>query len=491
MPARRHESLRLSSSWEPAGSISAYYRSGSGSRSGSGFGTRFHSTERRRYDRRIEAIPTSEGKLGLVQNRFDKSDAFYMSEQSVFNRTKKSDSSGKFNTLMTRKSEFQPQFADTMLDQHRQYDPEKSRAGVASEFLFTGKPEPNSVSAYSVGSKNQSVQTSDVDFADQQFIMIPEPDFSTTCSGDLDDDYDVPSFSVVSKHSGSAPEANKKDDYVIGTRISSVKHRQGKPEMTSQKEQLEHQSGRLKNVSGVFDHEGHFEAQTFNGKYGSSKNQFEDNSDQNVFHSSKDNCWTYSGQCDVEILSGPGSIRVSEKGVNRMGLFPTLPNRTRGIPVEKPVRKCESFQVKKQQQQQHQKQQKQQHSGEVSKEKCNTEKSSVVPEPSRQLQLDENENVCGESDHVMPTTNKVLSSLTAANVVSKLVASGSVRRQKSPREIWLKRSKSRARMLKTEEQVKLVKFRRFLKAANIDADDFKKRIVRAKKLDVQRDEKER
>ncbi len=46
-------------------------------------------------------------------------------------------------------------------------------------------------------------------------------------------------------------------------------------------------------------------------------------------------------------------------------------------------------------------------------------------------------------------------------------------------------------MLKTEEQVKLAKFRRFLNAANIDADDFKRRIVKAKKLDVQKDEKER
>jgi hypothetical protein len=46
-------------------------------------------------------------------------------------------------------------------------------------------------------------------------------------------------------------------------------------------------------------------------------------------------------------------------------------------------------------------------------------------------------------------------------------------------------------MLKTEEQVKIVKFRRFLAAANIDGGEFKRRILAAKHVDQRKNEKER
>jgi hypothetical protein len=75
--------------------------------------------------------------------------------------------------------------------------------------------------------------------------------------------------------------------------------------------------------------------------------------------------------------------------------------------------------------------------------------------------------------------------------VKQTVVGGSIRRQKNHREMMLKRSKSRARMLKTEEQVKIVKFRRFLAAANIDGGEFKRRILAAKHVDQRKNEKER
>ncbi len=152
-------------------------------------------------------------------------------------------------------------------------------------------------------------------------------------------------------------------------------------------------------------------------------------------------------------------------------MFPTLPNRSRPKlnTVEKPVRKCESFNVLNKPSDE-----------EVSKERCNNEeKSCHFPEF---VMTDENKNYnVVQQQKVQCASNEVLSAM-------KPVKTGSIHRHK---EMWLKRSKSRARMLKTEEQVKIVKFRRFLLAANIDSQEFKRRIMKAKNLDQRKDEKER
>jgi hypothetical protein len=335
-----------------------------------------------------------------------------------------------------------------VLDDPAHFSVEKSRG---SDYIFK---HAGSVSGHSGGSRNQSAQTVDLE---DLVMMIPEPEtlrhFNSARSISVNDD-DV--FARLPKSVGGANES------LTDKSIAEYFHRSDVTSSASK-------AGYGSKFSSIPNPPvGHLEPQSKSFVKNLSR-------DSSVFQSSSNNCWTYSGRCDVEILSDPDSRMSLDGGAgcNRMGIFPTLPNRTKPKlnAIEKPVRKCESFHIVNKQQQQQQ--QKQQTVSGVSKEVCNyVEKKS----PENKLVRDENQNVvtvqqCGE--------------------VKQTVVGGSIRRQKNHREMMLKRSKSRARMLKTEEQVKIVKFRRFLAAANIDGGEFKRRILAAKHVDQRKNEKER
>ena len=484
LPPKRHESFqsRLSASWDAAEAANQ----------GSAFAKRFHSTERRRYGH--PPLPSNpDSKFDLVKNRFDRSEtgldqletrfdrsenpSHYLSDQSIFNRLEQNtapDLAVRSSTLKSRRNKTENRFVQMLDDPHASFNPEKSRGGEERIGKYL-----QSVSVDSGGSRNQSVQTGDLDSDDMMILMIPEPETLRNrgpVSGNLHDQYDNRSFAVLGRSPGAGKSSQKsvtdksiaeyfeKSESLIGSRKAIKGKREVLDQGFDSPSSTRNQFGNK--------HPAHISSE-HTGKSGSVRKMSDLQAEPKVFHLSPENGWTYSGQCDVEILSDPitGVNRIGETGINRMGLFPTLPNRSRPKlnTVEKPVRKCESFNMLNKPSDE-----------EVSKEKCNNEeKSCHFPEF---VMLDENKNYSViQQQKVQCATSEVLSG-------AKPVKTGSIHRQK---EMWLKRSKSRARMLKTEEQVKIVKFRRFLMAANSDSLEFKRRIMKAKNLDQRKDEKER
>lgn len=138
-----------------------------------------------------------------------------------------------------------------------------------------------------------------------------------------------------------------------------------------------------------------------------------------------DDGWTYSGKCNVQVVA---------KSPAESLVYQTLPNRP---PRETCLaRKSESFSV-------------------VARTKA--ERTPVLEVP---VVRDENQNEVG-----------------AKSVFVKCPESQVPKQQAHSKAFLLKRTNSKSRLLKTEEQVKLAKFRRFFSSANIDSHEFKMRCL--------------